>query len=377
MTAAPPPPSFFPFTAEATAVADPAVDLANAAPAWRTVAPAGTLSRSRPVLAAAFAPSAPSADQALAVLAAHADYPFPDINLYAGRDCLATAPNLFLSRADGSVMLESVRVRRYADQPADMADATLPLLGADRPVFVCGTGASTGYFHWMAEVAARLAYFRPLIRDRGWDVLVADHGLSFVDETLDLLGLGDRVHRLRGAARLDRWLLADSFYRPGNAVLSPLVSQGMQTLLQPVLDRPRPAGGRRLFVSRSDARWRKVVNEAEIMPVLERFGFQRILPGKLSLAEQATLFRDAEVVLGPHGAGLTNVAFMGPDTLLIELFGENGFLVSHFWTIGSFGRVRYAPVLTEVAGVGSRTEDANMILPPARLEAILTELLGG
>ena len=63
-------------------------------------------------------------------------------------------------------------------------------------------------------------------------------------------------------------------------------------------------------MSRGDKKHtRRVENEAELLAALEPLGFEAIDPGALSPAEQVRAFAEAECIVGPHGAGLTNLAF--------------------------------------------------------------------
>ncbi len=79
-------------------------------------------------------------------------------------------------------------------------------------------------------------------------------------------------------------------------------------------------GAKRIYVSRNDARLRRVLNEKSFMPKLESLGFQRAILGELPIARQAALFRDAEIVAAPHGAGLAHIAWCKPGTKIIEFF---------------------------------------------------------
>jgi len=82
---------------------------------------------------------------------------------------------------------------------------------------------------------------------------------------------------------------------------------------------PAAPGTRRLFVSRRDAAKRRVVNEEALVAALGELGFEVVVPGALSFAEQVMLFSEAEIVVGPHGAGLANALFMPEGSAMLEL----------------------------------------------------------
>lgn len=82
---------------------------------------------------------------------------------------------------------------------------------------------------------------------------------------------------------------------------------------------PRPRPTELLYVSRADAARRRLANEAELERALVRLGFSVVRPGEHPVAEQRRLFASSRLVVGPHGAGLTNVVFMHPGTALVEL----------------------------------------------------------
>jgi len=77
----------------------------------------------------------------------------------------------------------------------------------------------------------------------------------------------------------------------------------------------------RIFVSRSDASQRKLLNEEEISNYLvESHGFTVVTPGQMSLSKQIQYFANASIVVGPHGMGINNFAFASAPKLLLELF---------------------------------------------------------
>lgn len=76
----------------------------------------------------------------------------------------------------------------------------------------------------------------------------------------------------------------------------------------------------RIYISRSNALTRRVVNEHETMELLSRWGFERYHTEMLSFAEQVTLFSDAEAMISSHGSGLMNQIW-AEDATVMEIFG--------------------------------------------------------
>lgn len=66
---------------------------------------------------------------------------------------------------------------------------------------------------------------------------------------------------------------------------------------------------RRLYISRANAKTRRVLNEAELLPILAKYDFEIVRAEELSYRQQVQLFYEAEAVVAPHGAGLTNLLF--------------------------------------------------------------------
>ena len=122
----------------------------------------------------------------------------------------------------------------------------------------------------------------------------------------------------------------------------------------------------RLYVSRADAPDRRVRNEAELVDTLEEYGFKRFVPGEHSFEEQVRRFANAEVILGPHGAGLTNLIF-SPETTLVELFGE--YRNACFFALARGMGHDYACVTC-------RPEDRDIVADVHAVESLVVDLLG-
>ncbi len=109
---------------------------------------------------------------------------------------------------------------------------------------------------------------------------------------------------------------------------------------------------RRLWVSRQDTKKRQIANEADLLPVLERHGFETVMPGQMPFQEQVRLFAGAEAIAGTHGAGLTNLLFAPEGTRVLEIFPENKLRNTYFLMSRSLG----FPYRYLIAGPGGHRE---------------------
>jgi hypothetical protein len=77
---------------------------------------------------------------------------------------------------------------------------------------------------------------------------------------------------------------------------------------------------KRLYVSRSDAGHRMICNEDEVIHHLSKLGFVAFRLGELPIEQQFSLMVNAEIIIAPHGMGLTYLALREKSVSLLELF---------------------------------------------------------
>jgi len=75
----------------------------------------------------------------------------------------------------------------------------------------------------------------------------------------------------------------------------------------------------RIYISRKKANRRKLSNEDLLTDQLLSMGFRIVYMEDLSWKQQVSLFQQAEMVVGMHGAGLSNILYCTQPRLLIEL----------------------------------------------------------
>jgi capsular polysaccharide biosynthesis protein len=91
---------------------------------------------------------------------------------------------------------------------------------------------------------------------------------------------------------------------------------------------------------------RRLVNEDALMDRLAPLGFERVSLSGMAVREQIQLFAAASVIIGPHGAGMANVVFCEPETLVIELMSPTRTWPGFKVISGAVG-ARYAAYVAE------------------------------
>jgi capsular polysaccharide biosynthesis protein len=81
--------------------------------------------------------------------------------------------------------------------------------------------------------------------------------------------------------------------------------------------------GRRIYFSRRGHSMRVMVNERALERALRARGFEIVKPEQLSAASQIRMAQEADVVVGPTGAAMTNALFTRAGTRIVEIQPEN------------------------------------------------------
>jgi capsular polysaccharide biosynthesis protein len=296
-------------------------------------------------------------------------------------DCHIVGPNAVVFSEDHQVVIESIRseefdldllkrpddthvpptvfftfVRRLLDINPHMApffeeDYIFPLISPD-----------ASYYHWVVEYLPKLRLLEHYERQTGRKptVLVESQPREFVRQSLHLAGVDP--------LRCREWTNVES--RVKRLVLPIHRLQGLKTRaphrskcdpsrtgLEWVRKRMRSnvsggntGGEKRIYVSRQkvqSGRSRKVANYDALVELLRDYGFTPYVLEELTFEAQVTLFADADMIMGPHGAGLVNMLFAN-DPLVIELLPDYK-KTPYFYYIADMFDFEYEPIVSPTA----------------------------
>ncbi len=137
----------------------------------------------------------------------------------------------------------------------------------------------------------------------------------------------------------------------------------------------RSGGPRRILISREGSLFRRCENEAAIADIAVRHGFVPVRLEDLTFDAQVDLFSGAEIVMGVHGAGFTNMLFAPAGALLIELHPAGHLPVFYRHLTGLMGQRHMAIPGTITQSLRPSLEyNWNFRVDPADVDLCLAEL---
>jgi capsular polysaccharide biosynthesis protein len=236
-------------------------------------------------------------------------------------DCIVVPPHMLLVSKSGELIAESIRKRAIpARNPAfthlvednvSVSQASdIPFTRMSKEVFALGVSQHLNYYHWMIESIPRLDW---LSAQNNLPVLLANPRRKYHTQSIEYLHPPSLEPICISQPTMFDQLVFVEFLAKSNVRLSPLIRDFYRA--------HSPNSGprrRRLLVSRADAGIRRIVNEPDLMQALSWLDFELVQLTPMSVEEQAMLFAEAEIVVGPHGAGFANLCFCQKGTRVLE-----------------------------------------------------------
>lgn len=179
---------------------------------------------------------------------------------------------------------------------------------AGKSMLVASNIFAHNYFHWTTQCMAAILLYRIAIKPSGGAIATAGlmpimlemlqlHGVE-----MDVMEIGPQQMAVISGGYHSN-LLGHGFTHVPHPQIVRLLREPLGRIT------PSRAFGRKLYISRKDSAKRRLMNEDAVAQRLLARGFEILQLSELSLADQMAAFRDAEVIVAPHGAGLTNLLY--------------------------------------------------------------------
>lgn len=231
-----------------------------------------------------------------------------------------------------------------------------------------------GYYHWFADVLSMLHEAIELLPKDTIFLIKKGFKQSYSGEhylpTLNALGIPkERLLEFDGTESL---ILENFWWQPPAANTDEQAPGALKWVGQQISRSVKPTSAEkstRIYISRREPSARVVANEQEFMLDLEGLGFQICWLEGMPFEEQVRLFRNAEIVAGPHGAGFTNLIFCREGTKVVEILPEAN--EKHFyWGVSEELKLDYRFHLAKAKFPGRRGEPDMEICKSDFIEAL-------
>ena len=198
-----------------------------------------------------------------------------------------------------------------------------------------GGAGNHNYWHWMFDVLPRIKILSNIININQVDnFLFPSLNKKFQIDSLDLLEI-PKEKRVSSVTyrhvESEKIITTDHPYVIRNKASSEIqeiplwiIKWLKKSLTKNISEDENYKHSKKIYIDRSDSTsnhsfMRKLINESEIKSRLEKVGFKSVKLSNISLENQIQIFKNAEIIVGLHGAGFTNLIFCNPNTNVIEL----------------------------------------------------------
>lgn len=206
-------------------------------------------------------------------------------------------------------------------------------------------GWSQGYFHWVLDVLPKLIHLENNLNTYKI-ILPSFYEKDFYKTSIELLGNKEKVFYYDTQFLVFKKItLAGSTGTTGNYDEQTILN--LRNRFLTATNNLSNKTTKKIYISRNQASRRRIINESEILEVLYDNGFEKVETENLSFEQQIKLFSEAEFVVGVHGAGLTNLLFMQPNTNLLELRFETDKINNCYFSLSSALKINYFYCLGE------------------------------
>ena len=200
-------------------------------------------------------------------------------------------------------------------------------------VFLAGNRNPHNYYHWMNDIVPMFELLNlSKIDINSIDYFVLNSSnLEFQLECLQALGVKpSKIISLNNG----RYFTCDELIvsKFGNNTLGMGHGRWVANYLKRLFNQESSENKfRKLYISRGSTGSRSISNEKDVIKFLKDRDFEVVYAERLTTQQKAKLFSQANIVLGPHGAGFTSIAFCSEGAKVVELYCD--VIVPAFWNI--------------------------------------------
>jgi capsular polysaccharide biosynthesis protein len=201
-------------------------------------------------------------------------------------------------------------------------------------LFILSQGASgnENYFHWMFDIIPKLRILNEVYKYEKIDFFYFSKLKKWQKDILDIMGLknikilNSNVYRHVQAKEI---IAVDHpWYEKGYILdeVNNIPHWIVEWLREIFISKAEHFDSNdKIFIDRSESKFKhcQIINDIEVSNFLESKGFTKYKVGQLPFKRQISLFKNAKIIVGAHGAAFANLIFCEPRTKIIEIKPKN------------------------------------------------------
>ena len=176
-------------------------------------------------------------------------------------------------------------------------------------IFVLGSNAGNNYYSNLLEFLPRIFF------NNKKNIKIAIHRNSsnkyrkFIERILNFLNV-----------KFNFVFLDDDFYYFNKSEFPQFINlnESIKILKEFLSPKINPDSSKKIYVTRQDSNYRKLINESDVITLLREKDYKVINPQLYEIDEQIEIFSNADKIIAPHGSNLANIIFCKPGTEIFE-----------------------------------------------------------
>lgn len=237
---------------------------------------------------------------------------------------------------------------------------------------------SKNFFHWFLDVLQKLEFIEGNYRDvtkKAIVIIPSSHQADFMLSSLSAFDFGFFHQDNDQLVLVKNLMLVPDLAPTGNyrkeVVLN--LRKRLRNYFLSELDESMQV--KRVYITRKNAKKRKIINEGDLLPKLREFGFDVIDMDALSFKQQIQVMLGAEMLVSLHGAGLTHMLWMKDRGKVLEIRASGDCHNNCYFTLASDLELDYYYSLAEKTDVTQSTQQADYIIDPKHFETRLRQMV--
>ena len=229
-------------------------------------------------------------------------------------------------------------------------------------IFVLGSSAANNYYSNLLQFLPRIFF----LKKNNIKIAIHRNSSTKFREFINLILISKKIN-------FSFVYLDDGFYKFTDSEIPQFFSLNKSIRILKDLLKPKKRLKTKIYVTREDSSYRKIVNEADILPILRSRGYKVINPQLYNIDEQIRIFSQAEKIISPHGSNLSNIIFCKPGTEIYEIgpeFNSNfeKFFENRYKYLAEVNGLKYYRFLTDTVPVENHSNQAKKFINNEILE---------